>query len=385
MVTIRSDISHSLKRVVIKVGSQTITHPEGGLDAVKMGSISNDIISLLKLGLEVVIVSSGAIQVGKGIVKNQGEDNVPCESIEEQQALSAIGQPYLVEAWRTYLNQEHQVHVAQVLLTHDDMGNRTRSLNASQTLNHLLSLDVVPILNENDSVSFEEITVGDNDQLAAMVAGLVNADLLILLTGPDGVYTSDPSKYPDAEKLSTVQKGKDGHELLLSIETKSKSKAGRGGMQTKIAAAQKLQIAGIPTLITTSEVEKPLLRSLTQIGAGTYFEKSSGENSKKSWLMTTARSSYGIEVDQGAAQALSQGASLLPKGIVKVSGSFKRGDCVYIRCDGRSMGCGLAEYDAYMLNKIIGKHSNEIEEVLGYKISDEAIHRDNMVVGELLA
>lgn len=363
----------AVSRIVVKVGSQTITHAAGGVNQAEIYRLAADIAALHLQGVEVVLVSSGAIQASK-----DGENfDIRSGTIEELQALSAIGQPKIMQAWHQALTP---IPTAQVLLTHDDLGNRQRSLNARATIQKIIEWGGIAVLNENDSVSFEEITVGDNDQLAAMVAELVEADLLLLLTGPDGVFTSNPVDDPQAKKISWVVSD---HELI-GIDLKSKSHSGRGGMVTKIEAAKKMGAVGIPTLILSSQPTNPLLRAFQDPTAGTLFSPAVGRSGskRKAWLRTIVRPEARIEIDLGAYRALLSGASLLPKGCMKIHGTFRRGDCVkvYLSESGQLAGLGLVEYDSSMCLKIFGRHSSEIAKVLGYSISDEIIHRDNLVV-----
>ena len=390
-ISVRSDLGLTPKRVVVKLGSQTLTHSQGGLDEAALSRICNDIIRLWKSGLQVVLVSSGAIQVGRGIIPGL-ED----QTMAGRQALSAVGQPALISAYREQLSHAG-LQCAQVLVTHEDLRSRNRFLNARQTILALLSQGVLPILNENDSVSFSEITVGDNDQLAAMVCELVDGDLLLMLTGPDGLYESDPALDPDARPLKRFGFEETEQE---SVSTAGKSGAGRGGMATKLLAAQKLARIGIHTVLCTNKVESPLIRGLSS-EVGTLFTPNrlalngnNGQSSdhpgstrqtggRKSWLISIMRSGCTLEVDAGARKALLKSGSLLPSGVTRVLGEFRRGDCIGISFQGTVFACGLAEYDSKDVARIQGRKSGEISSVLGYYLCDAVVHRNHFALKEI--
>ncbi len=368
---LRPELKQGLRRLVIKIGSAALANPETGVDQVRIAQIVADCQQLLAAGIEVCLVSSGAIQIGRKYLKKP-----EVESMDYLQACSAIGQPLLkscyAEAFRS-----HGRTSAQVLLTHEDIGNRRRSLNLKNMMKRLMNAGVTPILNENDSVSFAEITVGDNDQLAARVTEMIEADCLVILSTPDGLYPSDPGDGP-AQAISHISY-KDSFDNFSLV---GKSAAGRGGMKTKLEAVRKLTALGIPVIIGTFKKEHPVLAALA--GGGTYFEESPQpeKSGRTRWLLANARLGALVKVDRGAADALLRNSSLLPSGIIGVEGSFGRGDCIKIICGRETIGTGLAEYAAAEMRKISGCQSDEIAMILGYCSSKVAVHRDNLVLKE---
>jgi glutamate 5-kinase len=357
--------------LVIKVGSNVITDSNGDLDHSKMETIASDISLLKNAGIKVVLITSGAISAGRKLLSG------PKKQIEILQAQSSIGQPILMNHYAS-LFHKHQVKVAQLLLTHDDFKNRQRFLNARNTISTLLNHNFVPILNENDAVSFTEITLGDNDHLAAMTAQMIGADLLLLITSSDGLYTDDPSS-PHARKLSIVEYGDD----LSFISTKSKTPSGRGGMASKLLAVQKVTPLGIEAIIAPKDVTNPIINALTNSQAGSVFRAIPllKSEQRKAWLVSTQKMDCGIYVDAGAYQALKdQKKSLLPKGILKVKGSFLRGDCIPIYFNELLFALGLVEYSDKEVNLIKGHNSAEIDNLIGHKLTDEVIHKDNLLI-----
>ena len=367
---LRKELKSLPKRIVLKVGSLGVTG-ETGVDKARLASLSNDIIWLLKNKVEVILVSSGAIQVGRAHLRE-----TKSEDINTLQAMSAIGQPLLMAAYQGIF-QKKGVSTSQVLLTHEDLGNRKRNLNLRNTLLRLLEFGVLPIVNENDSVSTAEISVGDNDQLAAMVAEATMADLLVLLTGPDGLYTCDPEK-EGAKKLTAI----DPEDLLEQINTKGRSGAGRGGMKTKLDAVRRVTPLGIPVVISSYKAKNPIRNALS--GGGSYFgvPKDTKKTGKKRWLVSSAKQGAKIKVDKGAYLALKKGASLLPSGIKSLEGLFRRGDLVTIYHQNKIIGHGLSEYSIKELTKIKGKKSSEIEAILGHYPSKVVIHRNHLALKE---
>ncbi|NRA68455.1 MAG: glutamate 5-kinase [Pseudobacteriovorax sp.] len=376
----RADLYRPPQRVIVKLGSQTVTHDDGGVDLSALGAICHDLCQLRQGGVEVVLVSSGAIQVGRSIAPGLSDS-----TMAGKQALSALGQPALMSSYRE-LFQRSQVLCAQVLVTHDDLRNRHRFLNARQTILELLNQGVLPILNENDSVSFSEITVGDNDQLAAMVCELVDGDLLLMLTGPDGLYKSDPNLDADAKPIKRYDFSAHDQE---QVSTQGASTAGRGGMTTKLLAAEKLSKIGIETILCSSGYPTPILRALTS-EVGTLFTSEASKTplpkggrtptSRRAWLISIMSNHCSLEVDTGAKKALLSSGSLLPSGIIGVTGTFRRGDCIGIEHEGVMFACGLAEYDAKDIERIMGLNSNQLRKTLGFYFCDEVIHRDHFTL-----
>ncbi|MEK6623985.1 MAG: glutamate 5-kinase, partial [Bdellovibrionota bacterium] len=272
--------------------------------------------------------------------------------------------------------EKYELMTAQVLLTHDDLKNRTRNLNTRNTILKLMSTGIVPILNENDSVSFEEITVGDNDQLAAMVTELIDGNVLVLLTGPDGLYDQDPN-IPGAKHLQSLE----FHDDLQEIKTITKSAVGRGGMATKLLAVRKLTCLGIPVIIGTYRREHPICSVLCQ-KVGTFFHphKLTDKNRRKAWISTIVKNNTALIIDEGAYKAISKNASLLPIGIRKIQGNFKRGDVVNIKFQTKIVAVGISEYDSKEITQVLGKKSSVIRALLGSCPSEVIIHRDNMFI-----
>ncbi|MBW1841637.1 MAG: glutamate 5-kinase [Deltaproteobacteria bacterium] len=365
---------NSVKRVVVKVGSGVLTRDDGlNLRAVK--SISRQICRLIDDGLEVILVTSGAMASG---VKKIGLPGRPDE-IPKRQAVAAVGQAGLIMEYEKAFAQYNR-KVAQILLTSEDLDNRVRYLNARNTLHTLLSWEVVPIINENDTVMVEEIKVGDNDNLAAMITLLMDADILINLTDIDGLYTKDPRTQTDAELIPVVTHIRKNIEKIAGDIPGA---LGTGGMLSKVKAAKKVTSAGIPMVISEGEKTDILVKLFSGEEHGTYFvPKTKKIKSRKCWIAFTLKSKGVIVVDDGAATAiLKKGKSLLPSGIVAVEGEFSVGAPVECRKrDSEPVGKGLVNYSSADVRRIMGLRSSKIKERLGYKPYDEVIHRDNLVI-----
>ncbi|NOZ68881.1 MAG: glutamate 5-kinase [Deferribacteres bacterium] len=363
-----------MRRLVIKIGSNIIASAEQGLNTRRLKAITRDIAGVLDRGYEAVIVSSGAIAAG---LKKLDLREKP-RDIRLKQAAAAIGQSSLMWAYEQHFAGFHK-KVAQILLTRDDISNRGRYINAKNTLFTLLGCGVIPLINENDPVAVDEIKFGDNDMLAALAAGLVEADMLIILSDVDGLYTKDP-RQRGARLIKTVEKITPDIEKLAGGRG---SAVGTGGMYSKILAARQAVDHGIPVVIMSGRKSGLIARLLEGKEIGTYFRpRQQRLSSKKGWIAYGVRSRGAVYIDDGAVKALTtMGKSLLPSGIVRVEGSFEVGD--YIRCmskDGRKIAKGLTNYSSADLELIKGKKTSEIERILGYKYSDEVIHRDNLVV-----
>ncbi len=364
----------SAKRIVVKVGSGVLTAGHG-LNIKAIQTISRQIGILSEKGIEFVLVSSGAIASGlKKVSLSKRPGDMP-----GRQAAAAIGQAGLIlEYEKAFYNYDKKV--AQILLTRDDLKNRKRYLNARNTLNKLLSWNVLPIINENDTVATEEIKIGDNDNLSAMIAILMDADILINLTDIDGLYTKDPRTDPDAKLISVVDTiDKDIQRMAGDIP----GALGTGGMLSKIKAAGKVTSAGIPMIIAGGEKPDILTRLFSGEHLGTYFEPGESRlSSRKCWIAFSLTPKGKIKIDDGAAEALlKKGKSLLPIGITAVEGSFDIGACVeFIKKDGAKLGIGLVNYSSSDILKIKGLRSNQIKAKLGYKPYDDVIHRDNLAI-----
>ena len=363
-----------MKRLVIKIGSSILASAEQGLNTKRLHAITKDISDIADKGYEAVIVSSGAIAAG---LKKLGLKEKP-KDIKLKQAAAAIGQSSLMWAYEQGFADFHK-KVAQVLLTRDDITNRLRYINAKNTLFALLSYGVIPVINENDPVAVDEIKFGDNDVLAALVACLVEADMLIILSDVEGLYTKDP-KHKDAELIGSVD------EITPDIE---KIAGGRGsavstgGMYSKVLAAKQATNHGIPVVIMNGKKSGLLISLLNGEKVGTYFKPNKERlSSKKGWIAYGLKSKGVVYLDDGAVKALTtQGKSLLPSGIIKVEGHFDIGDAVScINKEGKKIAKGLTNYSSQDIDRIKGKKTSEIEKVLGYKYSDEVIHRDNLTV-----
>jgi len=362
------------KRVVVKVGSALLVDPvEGRLNRSWLESFASDVVHLHERGQEVVLVSSGAIALGRRHLK------LPPGKLklEESQAAAAVGQIRLAHAYKELLD-EHEITVAQILLTLGDTEQRRRYLNARGTINTLLALGAVPVINENDTVATAEIRYGDNDRLAARVAQMIGADCLVLLSDIDGLYTANPADHPDAAFIARVL------EITPEIEAMAggvRSDMGSGGMQTKIAAAKIAVGAGCHLCIAKGANVRPL-RQIEEGARCTWFVPSSTPvATRKQWIAGTLRPAGALAVDAGAVRALLSGKSLLPAGVVRAAGRFERGDTVSILApDGTEVARGICAYSDGDAARIIGRKSAEIENLLGFRGRDEIVHRDDLVL-----
>ncbi len=363
------------KRIVIKIGSNVVASYDKGLHEERLEQIAAEVAALRKSGHEVFVVSSGAILCG---VEKLGLSQNP-RSLPLKQAAAAVGQSHLMWAYERFFGR-FQVKVAQVLLTHDDIVNRRRFINARNTLMTLLDYDVLPIINENDTVAVDEIKVGDNDTLAAQVAHLVDASLLILLSDVDGLYSSDPRKFKEAQLITLVEEITGGIEKMAGG---TGSKGGTGGMASKVKAAKVVTTTGVSVVILNGTSPGIIGRAFGGEAVGTLFlPKRNRLSSKKQWIAHSLKVRGKVVLDQGAADALlKKGRSLLSSGIRMVEGEFEIGDAI-LCCNekGIEIARGLTHYSASELTRIKGMHSSKIESVLGYKSADEVIHRDNMVI-----
>lgn len=366
-----------MKRIVIKIGSNILTYGDEGLDTKRIAFLAHDIAETHNSGYDIVLVSSGAIAAG---MKKLGLKEKP-RTIKFKQAAAAIGQSSLMWAYEKSFG-EYKKKVAQVLLTRDDFSDRKKYINSKNTLLTLLSYNIIPIVNENDTVSTDEIRFGDNDFLASLVASLIEAEKLIILSDVDGLYTDDPKKNDQAEIIHFVE---EITPELLRKAGKAGSVVGTGGMYSKLLAAQRAINHGITVHIISGRKDGILKVCDKGKHQGTLFQpKKERLSSKKGWIAYGSRSKGNIVIDDGAVKALLQGGkSLLPSGILTVEGNFETGDAVYcIDTDGKRIAKGLINYSSHEINRIKGRKTSEIEKILGYKYSDEAIHRDNLVLLE---
>jgi glutamate 5-kinase len=367
-------LTHS-RRIVVKVGSSLVTNQGTGLDMDALGNWAQQIATLRTQGCEVVLVSSGAIAEG---MQRLGWKQRP-SAVHELQAAAAVGQMGLVQAYESCFRR-HQLNAAQVLLTHADLADRERYLNARSTLRTLLKLGVIPIINENDTVVTDEIKFGDNDTLGALVANLIEADVLIILTDQDGLYTADPRKDPAATLISEARAG---DAVLETMAGGAGSHIGRGGMLTKVLAAKRAARSGAHTAIASGHERDVLPRLLQGESIGTLLTATAlSLDARKQWLADHLQVSGRISLDAGAVKALRvDGKSLLSIGVTQISGEFQRGAVVAILDEnGRDIARGLTNYNADEARSIAGKASGEIESILGYVDEPELIHRDNLVL-----
>jgi glutamate 5-kinase len=363
------------RRLVVKVGSALVTDEGRGLDPVAIDRWGAQLARLRALGKEVVMVSSGAIAEG---VKRLGWPRRPSE-IHELQAAAAVGQMGLAQVYESCF-RAHGLQTAQVLLTHEDLADRTRYLNARSTLLTLLRLGVVPIINENDTVVTDEIKVGDNDTLGALVTNLIDADALVILTDQQGLYTADPRRDPDARLLPSVIAG---DPALEGMAGGAGSSIGKGGMITKVLAAKRAAHGGASTVVCSGREADVLVRLAAGERVGTEFVAQTPRlAARKQWLADHLQLRGAVRVDAGAERALrDDGKSLLPIGVVEVVGDFERGEAVAVLdAQGRELARGLINYGASDARRIARRPSSEIESVLGFVEEPELIHRDNLVL-----
>ena len=359
------------RRAVLKVGSNLLAADGGGLTSRYAQALATFIAASQKAGREVVLVSSGAVAAGRALLR---ERTTLGPELAAKQALAALGQAPMIALWQSLSERA----VAQVLLTHDDLRNRRRYLNARATLRELLMLGVLPVVNENDTVAVDELKLGDNDNLAAIVAALVDADLLLIASDVDALYSADPRRDASAEPIAHVPQLTPA---IIAMAGGSGTGVGTGGMRTKLQAAEKAAAAGIPTALfsgrettTVQALEQGRLRGTLIDVAGSRLQ------ARKYWLRHAPAGSGRISVDAGAVRALTGGrASLLPGGILDVAGEFHRGDLVEIvDANDRPVARGLSQYGAAEVRRLAGRHSRDIATVLGYSYGTEIVHRDDL-------
>jgi len=370
----RKALIKGIKKIVVKIGSAVLTD-NGVLHRPAVARLADDIAFMKMKGYQVAIVSSGAIAAGVGKI---GMSRKPV-TIPQKQAVAAIGQGSLMYAYEEAFNK-HRLLVAQILLTREDLTNRQRYLNARNTLIILLEWGIIPVINENDTVAVDEIKFGDNDNLSALIAHLIDSDLLIVLTDTDGLYNRDPREDPEAHLISVVDHI-DGD--IVQYTSKYSGQWGLGGMRSKIIAAKKVTASGIPVIVANGRKEGVLQEIIKGKPLGTLFLPQRPTLSrKKNWIAFTLKPRGEIVVDEGAQKAvMEKGKSLLPSGVIEVHGRFGVGACVRLLDQkARVIGKGLVNYSSADIVKIRGLKTSEIEQRLEYKHSDEVIHRDNMVI-----
>lgn len=363
------------RRIVLKVGTSTLTYGNGNLNLMRIEAIVRALSDLHNRDMEVILVTSGAVGTG---ANRMGLKKIP-KTLPEKQALAAIGQGALLHIYEKIF-AEYNKTVAQVLLTRDDLDDRGRYLNAANTLVSILKMGVIPIVNENDTVVVEEIKFGDNDTLAALVAGLVDADLMVILSDVDGLYDRDPRSCDDAELLYEIR---EINESMLANSVSKGNTFASGGMYTKLKAAEVCMSTGIPMVVANSAEQHVVRRLLEGELIGTLFIPAEEKlQARKKWIAFGSRPQGVVVIDDGAARALvNQGKSLLPSGVRGLEGDFGRGDIVAVTSlDGRELARGIVNYNSTEAGTIMGHKSSEIEKLLGCKDFDELIHRDNLWV-----
>lgn len=365
----------AFRRIVVKVGSSLLVdQAKGEVKRAWLEALAADLAALHRDGKDVLVVSSGSIALGRSVLK------LPrgVLKLEDSQAAAAVGQIALARIWAETLGA-HDITAGQILVTFMDTEERRRYLNARETIDRLLALRAVPVINENDTVATNEIRYGDNDRLAARVATMASADLLVLLSDVDGLYTAPPHLDPKAELIPIVPR------ITAEIEAMAggaASEFSRGGMFTKIEAAKIATTGGAHMVIADGRVMNPVARIAQGARCTWFMTPSNPRTARKKWIAGSLEPRGTVHIDDGAAKALMRGSSLLPAGVVRVEGAFARGDCVIIRApNGAELGRGLIAYDAGEAGQIIGSHSSKIEQVLGAPGRAALIHRDDMALG----
>jgi glutamate 5-kinase len=370
------------KRLVVKVGTNTLTGGEDHLSRSQMSVVARQVARLVREGHQVTLVSSGAIVAGRDALRTaDGRNSAPAggrKDIPFKQVLAAVGQAKLMQTWDDLFTREDIV-IAQTLLTRGDLADRQGYLNARNTLLALLERKVVPVVNENDVVATEEIRIGDNDNLSALVANLIDADLLILLTDQAGLYTADPRRSTSATLIAEVPVITDE---ILALAAGAGTVRGTGGMLTKIQAARLATESGVTVLVAGGATENVLVKAVKGEPVGTRFPSNRTRmESRKRWILSGLAGKAAAHIDAGAVSAMGRGRSLLPAGVVHVKGPFDRGDSVNIvGPDGKPIGCGVANYSSADLDRIKGCRSAQIAGILGFHFGDEVIHRNNVVM-----
>lgn len=384
-MTVREDILKDIKRVVIKIGSSVISNRDKGRSQLECGlsrewvrHYARKIKVIRDKGYDVVLVSSGAIMAGRERLEFGRADL----TVPEKQACAAIGQSFLMHTYEKAFEKKGLM-VAQILLSHDDLGNRRRYLNAKHTIEALLEKGVIPIINENDSVTVEEIKIGDNDSLSATVACLVDAQLLIILSDVEGLYDRDPSLKNKTEKAQLISHVSKVNEDIERIAGKSKNRLTVGGMLTKVQAAKKTMSFGIPTLVVNGLDEKVIENIFAGKEVGTLFWSGKGKiRDRKHWIAHTLKPAGTLTIDEGARKALvERGKSLLPAGLIKVKGDFEFGNALTLLDEsGKEIGRGLVNYNSRDLERIKGMKTSAVRNLMEGSFYEEVIHRDDLVI-----
>jgi len=362
---------NKFKKIVIKIGSSSIINEKTKkIKSAWLTSICKD-IKYFHPDHKIIIVCSGAIALGSKLINNKKR----LQRLEDKQAAAAVGQIELAKNWRQALNK-NKINAAQILLTLEDSEIRRRYLNIRKTINALLKQNIIPIINENDTVATEEIRYGDNDRLAARVSQMIDADLLILLSDVDGLYNENPIINKKAKKINEIF---NVNKKIENMAKTNRSVLGSGGMSTKIWAAKICMSSGCSTVITNSSKKNPI-KNINRNNSTWFHAEKSPMSSRKQWLLNHLHSSGSFTIDQGALNAIENNKSLLPAGVINISGHFKRGDVIsIITADNNKIGIGVTAYDSSDSKKIVGKNSKSIKYILGYEGRDELIHKDDLV------
>ncbi|MCX8111054.1 MAG: glutamate 5-kinase [Syntrophorhabdaceae bacterium] len=370
----KKDTPSRLNKIVIKIGTSVLLDERKKISINMIESIGEQVKAIQRRGIRPVIVTSGAIACGMEILNLKKKP----KEIEKRQALASIGQVLLMKMYMDVFEKK-DIKIGQILLTHEDIANKNKCLNLMNTLSSLINMDIVPVINENDALSFKEIRFGDNDNLSALIAQISNADLLLLLSDVEGLYERDPKKYPDSRIIRIVDRiDKD----IEKTAGGTRSEKSIGGMVSKLEAAKKAGYYGIPTRVVKGDIKDIIPRIIAGEEIGTLFLPR-GKIARNKWWTAFAYKVKGyIDIDDGAVVAIKdRGKSLLPSGIVGIVGEFSRGDCVELKAlKGRAIARGITNYSSSDIDKIKGIKSIDIEKKLGYKYTDEIIHRDNMVI-----
>ena len=363
---------NKFKKIVIKVGSSILIDEKGKPKKKWLQEFGKDIKNLINKKKQIVLVSSGAIAIGCEYlnIKKNGL------KVDKSQAVASIGQIELMNFYKKFFN-EKKIKISQILLTLDDTEQRRRSINARRTIDNLLAMGIVPIVNENDTTATTEIKYGDNDRLAARVSQIIGADCLILLSDVDGLYTSNPKKNKESKLVKTVKKI---DEDIIKYATRAESSYGSGGMKTKIDAAKICQLSGCHMIIANGKHKNPIKKILVSKKCTWFLPKVSKLDARKQWIIGSIAPKGEVVIDQGAIKAINNGKSLLPAGVKKINGSFEKGDHILVK-DENENECarGLTSFSSIEIEKIKGSHSSKIKNILGYSSREEIIHKDDLV------
>ena len=373
-LNLANELIASAKLIVIKIGSALLFDPQnGGLQSAWMEALADDVAAMRKAGKQVVLVSSGSIALGRDRL------GMPAGRIklDEKQAAAATGQIILAQAWMNALGR-HDIQSAQILLAPEDTETRRRHLNARDTMHRLLDYGVVPVVNENDTITTYEIRFGDNDRLAARVAAMMSADMLILLSDIDGLYSANPRRFADASHIPVID---DINDEIMAMGDEANAEFASGGMATKLAAAKIATSAGVAMVICDGQTHHPLTAIKDGAKTSLFTAQIAPTTARKNWILSALHTEGAVIVDKGASAALGKHRSLLPAGVIKVEGQFERGDLIDIYNDEkRLIGRGLAGYSAIEADKLKGLKSAQFEDIIGYDGRAELVHADNLVL-----